>query len=117
MIGSHQQQNQGLPDIIRVKVLRGFRGHIDGRFGIAVPGDVVEVPRELALQMRGAHRAVMTEAELKRQTNYLPERKRPENVAADPARAQMVAMTKAFEGLSKVVEKLVAAQAATPAQK
>lgn len=100
-----QQPNQSLPEIIRVKALRGFRGHINGRFGVANPGDVVEVPRALAMEMRAVGRAVMTAEDLGQQSDYLPERKKPGNAkAADPVQAQLSALTKAIEGMAKVVE-------------
>ena len=105
MISAQMAPNQGLPDIIRVKVVRGFRGLIDGQFGVANPGDVVEVPRGLAMEMRGAGRAVMTNDDKHRDPKYLPERKRA-GLPADPVQAQLAAMTKALEGLQKVVEAL-----------
>lgn len=109
MIQQHMP-NQGLPEIIRVEVIRGFRGTIDGRFSEVAPGDVVEVPRPLAMEMRAAGRALMTDKPLHRQKDYLPERKKAGNKPSDPVQAQLAAMTKAFEGLAKVVETALAAK-------
>lgn len=102
--------NQGLPEIIRVRAIRGFRGLIDGQFGVANPGDVVEVPRALAMEMRSCGRAVMTDAEKSRQKDYLPERKRPGAAPKDPVAAQLTAMTAALTSLKAVVDKLGAAK-------
>lgn len=71
-----RQPNQALPEIIRVEALKGFRASIGGTFGVVNPGDVVEVPLQVAVDLRTAHKAVMTDKELRRQTGYLPERKR-----------------------------------------
>lgn len=101
--------NQGLPETIRVRVQRGFRGLINGRFAIANPGDVVEVPRALAMEMRGSGRAVMSDEPLVTQKDYLPERKKPQARAkADPVQAQLIALTTVVEGLQKTIESLAA---------
>jgi len=68
--------NQALPEVIRVEALKGFRASVNGQYGVVNPGDVVEVPLEVAIDLRTAHKAVMTQKELRRQTTYLPERKR-----------------------------------------
>jgi len=68
--------NQALPETIRVEALKGFRAVIAGQFGVANPGDVVEVPLQVAIDLRVAGKAVMTDKDLKRQKDYLPERKR-----------------------------------------
>lgn len=104
--------NQGLPEIIRVRAIRGFRGVVDGQFGIANPGDVVDVPRALAMEMRACGRALMTNDEKVRNVKYLPERKKPENKAlADPVSAQVAAMAKALDALTAVVARLEKAPA------
>jgi hypothetical protein len=106
MITQNQQPNQALPEVIRVRAQRGFRGPIDGKFSIASPGDVVEVPRALAMELRGAGKAVMTDEDLKRQAGYLPERKKG-GKAADPATLQLKALTDAVTALQKLVTGLV----------
>lgn len=65
-----------LPDIIKVEALKGFRAHVDGRFTIVNPGDVVEVSRATAIDLRMANKAVMTDKKPMVQKDYLPERKR-----------------------------------------
>lgn len=65
-----------IPDHVRVRCLRGFRGPVDGRFTNVNPGDVVTVTKELAVELRTANKAVMTQDPLKVQKDYLPERKR-----------------------------------------
>lgn len=98
----------GLPEIIRVKVIRGFRGEIDGKFGTCAPGDVVDVPRALAIEQRHAGRCVAAtgDEEPKRQLGYLPERKK--NPPASPA-DQLAALTAAVANLTKLVAGLVPA--------
>ena len=73
---AQQPNNAALPDIIRVEALKGFRARVGGRMEIVNPGDVVDVEKETAVDLRMAHKAVMTEKDLKRQSSYLPERKR-----------------------------------------
>lgn len=80
-----QQQQSGLPEVIRVKAQRGFRGLVNGRFGVANPGDVVDVPRDLAMELRGAQKAYMVDEELKTQANFVPERKRISKAAPSVA--------------------------------
>lgn len=65
-----------LPDYIRVEALKGFRAHVDGRFAIVNPGDVVEVSRATAIDLRMANKAIMTDKKPNVQKDYLPERKR-----------------------------------------
>jgi hypothetical protein len=76
-----QHPNQPLPEIIRVEALKGFRAVVNGQFGVVNPGDVVEVPLQTAIDLRVAKKAVMTDKDLKRQKDYLPERKRPKDQA------------------------------------
>lgn len=71
-----QNQQSALPETIRVKVQRGFRCWQNGRIAAVNPGDVVEVPRALALEMRGAGKAYMVEDAVNVQANFVPERKR-----------------------------------------
>jgi len=126
------QQNQmvgfqGLPEIVRVKALRGFRGLIEGVQGEANPGDVVDVPRELAIGLRYGNKAVMVDPEKvakKRQENYLPARKKDKPL--DPQAKQIAALveavaamkeavtvqSQALEQQGKVLEKLAARPAA-----
>lgn len=102
-----QAPNQPLPETIRVRAIKGFRGVIDNVFGVASPGDVVHVPRALAMELRGAGKAVMTDEQPKRQDNYLPERKKGGR-SLDPAERQLKALTVAVETLQKAVEALAA---------
>ena len=76
--GDHAMSNDTIPDHVRVKVLRGFRGPVDGRFQEVKPGEVVTVTRELAIELRQSLKAVVTTDELARHPKgWLPERKRP----------------------------------------
>lgn len=72
----------GLPEQIKVKALKGFRGSVAGRFVTVNPGDVVTVSRELAVDLRQASKAVMTDEPENIQKNYMPERKRSKQLAA-----------------------------------
>lgn len=74
-----------LPDEIRVEALRGFRAHVNGRFIVVNPGDVVTVARATAIDLRMANKAIMTDKPMKVQENYLPERKRPASSAKSAA--------------------------------
>jgi len=98
--------NQPLPEVIRVRALKGFRASIGGEFGVVNPGDVVEIPRVLAMEMRAAGKAVMTEDNLKRQKDYLPERKK-EGKSADPVSKQLGLLTEAVAKLTQLVGGLV----------
>lgn len=95
-----QNPNQALPEIIRVRAQKGFRAHVDGQFGVVNPGDVVEVPRVLAMELRGAQKAVMTDAEKVRQKDYLPARKKnpPKDVSS-----QLQVLTETVQGLAAAV--------------
>lgn len=97
-----QQPNQALPEVIRMRALKGFRASINGEFGIVNPGDVVELPRVLAMEMRAANKAVMVDADLKRQKDYLPERKKA-GKAADPVARQLALLTEAVAKLTALV--------------
>lgn len=108
----------GLPETVRVRALKGFRGLIDGQMGVANPEDVVDVPRDLAVTLRFGGKAVMVnpaEVEKKRQTNYLPERKK--NKPVDPAAQQLAALVDAVGAMKdaiatqgKAIETLLAKQ-------
>lgn len=107
----------GVPEIVRVKALKGFRGLIDGSLGIANPGDVVDVPRDLAAAARFGGKAVMVDpvTEKVRQKDYLPERKK--NKPLDPQAAQVAALVDAVNSMqsalatqSKAIEALLAKQ-------
>jgi hypothetical protein len=74
---------ESLPDLIRVEALKGFRGHVNGKFMIVNPGDVVTVSKALAVELRTANKALMTDKPERLQEHYLPERKRP---AAGPSK-------------------------------
>jgi hypothetical protein len=105
-----QSPNQPLPETIRVKVLKGFRAHVDGTFGIVNPDDVVDIPRALAFEMRAAGKAVMVDAPLKRQTNYLPARKKDGAKAADPVTKQLALLSEAVASLAKLVQGMAPAK-------
>lgn len=98
-----QNPSQALHETIRVRALKGFRAIVDGQFGIVNPGDVVEIPRTLAMEMRAANKAVMTDAELKRQKDYTPERKKAARVA-DPVSRQLALLTEAVATLTTLVK-------------
>jgi hypothetical protein len=98
-----QSPNQPLPETIRVRALKGFRAHVDGTFGIVNPGDVVEVPRALAFEMRAAGKAVMTEDKPLRQTSYLPARKKLDK-AQDPVAKQLAMLSEAVATLATLVK-------------
>lgn len=76
-----------IPDMVRVRALKGFRAVVRGQYSIVNPGDVVMVAKSVAIDLRQANKAVMTDDAEKTQQNYLPERKRPKSVekAAKPA--------------------------------
>lgn len=93
--------NQPLPEIIRVKAQKGFYAHIEGKLSIVNPGDVVDIPRQLACEMRAAGKAYMVDEPLKRQKDYLPDYARPEK--ADPVSRQLAALTEAVVALTALV--------------
>lgn len=74
-----------VPEFVRVKALKGFRAKVKGVYSIVNPGDVVMVEGPVAVDLRVANKAVMTDEPEKTQVNYLPERKRPK--AAKEAKA------------------------------
>ena len=92
-----QQPNQGLPEIIRVKSQKGFYAPLDGKLELVNPGDVVDIPRALAMEMRGAGKAYMVEEELKRQKNYLPAYAK---TSGDPLGRQLALLTEAVAALT-----------------
>ncbi len=106
MLTQQQMQNPsaGLPEIIRVQALKGFRGNIDGAFGVASPGDVVDVPRDLAVTLRFGNKAIMVDPrkEKVRQANYLPKRKT--EPPTDPQARQIAALTDAVNSMRSAVE-------------
>lgn len=63
MLGT-QQQADGIPDFVRVKAQRGFRGIADGRFQEVKVGEVVEVSKALAVELRMSGKAHMTQEPL-----------------------------------------------------
>jgi hypothetical protein len=93
--------NQQLPDTIRMKAQKGFYAHIDGKLAIVNPGDVVDIPRQLACDMRAAGKAFMVDEPLKRQAGYMPDYARPEK--ADPVSRQLAALTEAVTALTALV--------------
>lgn len=105
-----QQPNQALPETIRVRALKGFYAHVDGRLSVVNPGDVVEVPQALAMELRHASKAVMTDADMKRQKAYLPERKKGGPKAPD-------LQTALAEGFAKLAALIDARLPAAPSTK
>lgn len=101
MLTQQQQANQALPEVIRVQAQKGFRAHVEGKFGVVNPGDVVEIPKVLAMELRAAGKAFMTDAELKRQKNYLPERKKQPG-GGDPIARQLALLTEAVAALTRL---------------
>lgn len=82
--GDQAMANDAIPDHVRVRALKGFRGHVDGRFQEVKPGEVVTVTKELAIDLRQSLKAVMTQDEVVRHPKgWLPERKRPVVVERD----------------------------------
>lgn len=65
-----------VPEFVRVRALKGFRAKVKGVYSIVNPGDVVTVEGPVAVDLRVANKAVMTDEPEKTQANYLPERKR-----------------------------------------
>lgn len=66
-----------IPEMVRVRAIKGFRAPVKGVFSIVNPGDVVTIPKSVAIDLRQANKAVMTDEAEKTQANFLPERKRP----------------------------------------
>lgn len=69
-------ETTGVPDFVKVECLKGFRAHVDGKFTIVNPGDVVTVAKATAIDLRLSQKAVMTDKAERVQKDYLPERKR-----------------------------------------
>lgn len=107
MLNTNQQGGMALPEVIRMRALKGFRGVIDGAWGIANPGDVVDVPRDLAMTLRYGEKAVMVEPQTKkvRQENYVPPYKRAPKL--DAQAAQLAALTEAVASLKVAMEAIV----------
>lgn len=78
-----------IPDMVRVRALKGFRAVVKGQYSIVNPGDVVTVAKATAIDLRQANKAVMTDEPEKVQKDYLPERKRPKTI--DKAAAKTAA--------------------------
>lgn len=95
--------NQQLPETIRVKAQKGFYAHIDGKLAIVNPGDVVDIPRQLACDMRAAGKAYMVDEPLKRQKDYVPPYVRP--AAADPFAALAAQIAKLTELVGSLATK------------
>ena len=104
-----QKQNATqLSDIVRVEAKRSFHAHVDGRFGVINPGDVVDLSRDQAITVLGSQKAALSNREVKRDRNY--EAPRLCNPAAqDPNTAQVAALTAAVQSLQAAVEGLPAA--------
>lgn len=115
--GQNMQFN-GLPDVIRMRAIKGFRGQVDGQLGIVNPGDVVDVPRDLALTLRYGQKAVMVEPTTQKKRSgaeWLPERKK--NKPLDPQAQQLAALVDAVSSMKdavatqgKAIEALLAKQ-------
>lgn len=100
-----QVQNSGP---LRVKAIKGFYAVVGGQFGVVNPGDVVDLDRGTASMVLSAKKAELTQDTLKRQENYLPERKKnPPPTQQD----QLSSLTKAVESLAALVSQLVSAKA------
>lgn len=111
-----QSPNQPLPEMIRVRALKGFRASLDGVFAIVNPGDVVEISRTLAMEMRAANKAVMTEDPVKRQKDFLPERKKT-GKAVDPVGRQLAMLAEAVATLTTLVKSVMPSAPVAPAGK
>lgn len=93
-----------LPETIRVLARRGFYAHVDGTLGVVNPGDVVELPRQFAMELRAAGKAVSTDKPLKRQADYVPERKKAaRRSGADATPMQLALLCEAVTKLTEVV--------------
>ena len=101
-----QQPNQSLPEIIRVKAQKGFYASVEGQFGLVNPGDVVEIPRSLAMELRASGKAHMTDAKLLRQKDFVPDYAKADK-AVDPVTRQMALLTDAVVALQKLVAAVV----------
>jgi len=105
---SNPLNNDGLPDIVRVRAQKGFRAHVNGQFGVVNVGDVVPVAKTLAYELRAAGKAVMTsDAEHRADPAAIIEsrrQKRLQNAAADPSTKQIAVLTDAVNALQKTVE-------------
>jgi hypothetical protein len=113
MGGMGAAMNAALPEQIRVKAMKGFRAMADGQFGVVNPGDVVVVDRLVALELRAAQKAVMTDEPLKRQKDYVPERKKN----ARPSDASQIATLSAqVATLTQQVATLIAPATADAAK-
>jgi hypothetical protein len=105
MNGVQNMQGNALPEIIRMRALKGFRGQVDGQWGVVAPGDIVDVSRELAMTLRYGQKAVMVEpsTEKKRAAGpWIPERKK--HPQANPQAAQVAALTDAVVALQAAVQ-------------
>lgn len=55
---------ENVPDVIKMKALRGWRGMVEGQFRVVEKGQVVNVAKELAVELRTYGKAVMTDEPL-----------------------------------------------------
>lgn len=108
MLTQNPNPNQTLPETIRVKGQKGFYAHIDGKLELVNPGDVVEIPRALAFEMRAAGKAHMVSDPLKRQKDYLPEYAKA-GKGGDAMSRQIAALTDTVAALVKTVGALAPA--------
>lgn len=100
-----QAPNTALPEIIRVKAQKGFYAPLDGKLELVNPGDVVEIPRALAFEMRAAGKAYMVNDPIKRQKDYKPAYATAAG-GADPVARQMAMMAESLAALTKIVSGL-----------
>lgn len=106
MMTQNPNPNQTLPESIRVRGQKGFYAHIDGKLELVNPGDVVEIPRALAFEMRAAGKAHMVSDPLKRQKDYVPEYAKAGKGAGDAMGRQLAALTETVAALVKTVTAL-----------
>jgi hypothetical protein len=108
-------QGNQLPELVRVKALKGFRATADGLFGVVNPGDVVEVTRADFPVLASAGRVVRTDADKVRAPNYIPERKK-NGPAKSPELAKLEAIEGVVQGLASTVAALTEALKAQAAK-
>jgi len=93
----------GRPESVRVRSLKGFYARVDGVHKVVNPNDVVEIPYELACELKAANKVIATEEAVRIANSYMPERKKGGPVR-DAASVQLEALTAAVAALQKTVD-------------
>lgn len=79
-----QGMQSDFSQIVKVEAQKSFYFKDGQRMAVANPGDVVEVPLGVAIELRMAQKAHTTDKELQRQKDYLPARKRAQSAKTAP---------------------------------